>query len=511
MSQAGSSGRRGRGMAEEQVLLTEVAPRNGVMITPTRTPAPAAAVNKKADMVEKQPFLATTEPVRLTPAWEELNRPNDELNFRDLTMEQAHLEMNPPVDRLNLVYLTFLLHGIGTLMPWNMFITAKAYFVDYKLSKNYTGFESDYVTNFMPYLGFAAQVPNFIFNWLNIFVQIGGNLTTRIVWSILVEVVAFVVTVILAMSDSSKWPGIFFWVTMATVVILNMANGIYQNTVYGMAAKLPFKYTGAIVLGSNVSGTFTAIISIISLAAAPNARTAAIYYFITALFILLACFDTYFALPLNRFYRYQEMMNQKAAMNKKRENQGVEPKIPYWTIFKKCFPQCFNVFFVFFVTLTVFPAIHSDVKRVDPDFFISQTYFVVVTCFLTFNLFAMIGSSLSAVVAWPSAKFLVYPVLLRAVFIPLFLVCNYLPEKINRVLPILIMNDWVYWIAAIALGLTSGYFSSVAMMYCPRTVEPQHAATAGMFGAASLITGICAGIVFSSVMPWFVSTVSWPI
>lgn len=32
---------------------------------------------------------------------------------------------------------------------------------------------------------------------------------------------------------------------------------------------------------------------------APNPRTAAIYYFITALFILLACFDTYFALPIN--------------------------------------------------------------------------------------------------------------------------------------------------------------------------------------------------------------------
>jgi hypothetical protein len=31
----------------------------------------------------------------------------------------------------------------------------------------------------------------------------------------------------------------------------------------------------------------------------PNQRTAAIYYFITALFVLLACFDTYFALPLN--------------------------------------------------------------------------------------------------------------------------------------------------------------------------------------------------------------------
>ena len=29
-----------------------------------------------------------------------------------------------------------------------------------------------------------------------------------------------------------------------------MANGVYQNTVYGLAARLPDKYTGAVVLGS---------------------------------------------------------------------------------------------------------------------------------------------------------------------------------------------------------------------------------------------------------------------
>jgi hypothetical protein len=49
----------------------------------------------------------------------------------------------------------------------------------------------------------------------------------------------------------------------------------------------------------NLSGTIVAIINIITVWISPNPRTAAIYYFITALFILLACFDTYFALPLN--------------------------------------------------------------------------------------------------------------------------------------------------------------------------------------------------------------------
>ena len=95
---------------------------------------------------------------------------------------------------------------------------------------------------------------------------------------------------------------------------------MYQSTVFGLAAKLPFKYTGAVVLGTvswcnmdvnvigvanpffyaqNLAGTIVALINIMSITMSPNARTAAIYYFITALFILLACFDTYFALPLN--------------------------------------------------------------------------------------------------------------------------------------------------------------------------------------------------------------------
>jgi hypothetical protein len=57
-----------------------------------------------ADCYEKQPLFerATAEPVRLTPAWEETNLPDDELNFKGVTMEQAVLEMNPPTDRYKL-------------------------------------------------------------------------------------------------------------------------------------------------------------------------------------------------------------------------------------------------------------------------------------------------------------------------------------------------------------------------------------------------------------------------
>ncbi|XP_063704315.1 equilibrative nucleoside transporter 3 isoform X2 [Culicoides brevitarsis] len=459
-----------------------------------------------SETTEKAPFLV--EPVRLTPAWEESNLPNDELNFKGMTMERAKMEIDPPKDRLNIVFLTLVLHGIGTLTPWNMFITAKAYFVDYKLSESYTGEKSDYNANFLAYLGFASQIPNLLFNWLNIFVQMGGNLTTRIVWSLLFEVLLFVVTVGLAMSDTSSMPGVFFWVTMMTVVLLNMAGGIYQNSVYGMAAKLPIKYTGAVVLGSNISGTFAAIMSLISNTFAESVRTAAIYYFITAMFVLLICFDTYFALPLNKFYKYHEMLAEKEQQRIKRAGFNTD-RPPYWKIFKDAFPQLFNVFLIFFVTLTVFPAVHSDIKRTDENFIIPGDMFTTVTCFLTFNFCAMLGSLLTSWVKFPSPRFLVWPVVARLAFIPLFLVCNYLPKDVDRVLPIYITNDYVYWAIAIVMSVSSGYLSSLGMMYTPSYVESRYAPIAGMYAAASLITGIFTGILCSMGLPWLVGHLGW--
>lgn len=102
---------------------------------------------------------------------------------------------------------------------------------------------------------------------------------------------------------------------------------------------------------------------------------------------------------------------------------------------------------------------------------------------------------------------------------------------IARVLPVLFANDWGYWVAAVLMGFTSGYCSSLAMMYTsgyvihskstqvvyvrnicmalffPRTVEPVHASIAGMFGGAILITGVCSGILFACIFPWIVRTI----
>ncbi|KAI8116184.1 Equilibrative nucleoside transporter 1 [Lucilia cuprina] len=180
-------------------------------------------------------------------------------------MDKINECIKPPKDRWKIVFFIFLLHGLGTLMPWNMFITAKSYFVDFKLVSNEGNVTSVYANNFMQYMGFASQIPNLVFNWLNIFVHLGGDLTKRIVYTML---------------------------------------------------------------------------------------------------ILLICFDTYFALPLNRFYRYHELRRLK---EEKPLCSAGETRVPYLKIFKEAFPQLFNIFFTFFVTLAISnhtPMIFSFQKNV---------------------------------------------------------------------------------------------------------------------------------------------------
>lgn len=177
--------------------------------------------------------------------------------------------------------------------------------------------------------------------------------------------------------------------------------------------------------------------------------------------------------------------------------RGKRDAPPYWKIFKQCFPQCFNTFFVFFITLSLFPSVQSDIQRADPNFIVPPDYYVTVMCFLTFNVTALVGSSIASLVQWvskrlaiekrswniksrkesascnysflqPSKKYLMIPIVLRILYIPLFLLCNYQPRGITRVLPVYIDNDWVYFIIAVTMGMSSGYFSSLSMMYCPR-------------------------------------------
>lgn len=71
--------------------------------------------------IEKEPFADSEEPVvRFTRRDQETAEIEGQ---RTVEVEPFIEDHKGPVDKKQIVYLIILLHGIGTLMPWNMFIT----------------------------------------------------------------------------------------------------------------------------------------------------------------------------------------------------------------------------------------------------------------------------------------------------------------------------------------------------------------------------------------------------
>jgi len=188
-----------------------------------------------------------------------------------------------------------------------------------------------------------------------------------------------------------------------------------------------------------------------------------------------------------------------------REQADVDHKFTlkdYVLLFKETWVQMICVFVVFFVTLAVFPAVVSNVRLYPTgrkyDFFLPENLYVPVTTFLNFNVFATIGNVAANFVQWPDMDGLIYPVLLRVLFIPFFLFCNYSTATGGRVITVLFQSEYLFITMLALMSFTHGYFSSLGMMYAPRATSDQSSTRfAGMMSAFFLVLGIACGVAFT--------------
>ncbi|KHJ88139.1 hypothetical protein OESDEN_12070 [Oesophagostomum dentatum] len=185
-----------------------------------------------------------------------------------------------------------LLNGIGVLLPWNMFITiAPNYYVEYWFTVD--GNKTSYAKSFMSALGISAQIPNFCAGFINVLQIIGGSLMIRIVSPLIVNCLNVIaILALIIFQDPSedgdnalvlhsitcyyydherfKWslPAMhwFYIVSLVIIMIMNASNGLYQNSVFGLAADFPATYTNALVVGTNISGTFISVLAVVTTA-----------------------------------------------------------------------------------------------------------------------------------------------------------------------------------------------------------------------------------------------------
>ena len=175
---------------------------------------------------------------------------------------------------------------------------------------------------------------------------------------------------------------------------------------------------------------------------------------------------------------------------------------PLMPILRKVWVLGLSVFYVFSVSIMVFPALSSGIQSVDKDSGSpwTNTYFVPLSSFLLYQTADFCGRQVTAwmQVPGPTSKALPALVLCRTLLLPLFMFCNYQPRDLLHT--VLFANDLYPIVFNCLLGLSNGYLGTLPMIYGPKVVPRELAEATGVVMSFFLTLGLAMGSAFSVVI-----------
>ncbi|XP_028279141.1 equilibrative nucleoside transporter 3 [Parambassis ranga] len=409
-----------------------------------------------------------------------------------------------PDDSFCLVYIIFFLMGIGSLLPWNFFITAKQYWL-YKLSNNtHRGGDeeqrSDLSDYFESYLAIASTVPSVLCLILNYVLVNRLSPNTRILSSLFVILLVFVVTTVLVKVDVSDCRVEFFVGTMICVAVVSGASNLFSGSMFGISGHFPMRISQALISGQAMGGTLSAVASLVDLAVAKDVTDSALAYFLTADFFILLCIIAYLLLPKLAYSRHYMLAAKCTSPEVTSEDESSTNSIPpLQPILRKTWVLALSVFYVFFVSIMVFPAVSSGIQSVHKDSGSpwTTTYFVPLTSFLLYNVADFCGRQATAWLQIPGPTSRVLPVLVvcRTVMVPFFMFCNYQPR--DHLGTVVFTHDVYPMVFNCLLGLSNGYLGTLPMIYGPKVVPRELAEPTGVVMSFFLTLGLAVGSAFS--------------
>lgn len=441
--------------------------------------------------------------------------------------------------------IIFFILGLGTLLPWNFFMTASLYFQGRLNTTEWSNgtavvTKEYYFNNWMTLL---SQLPLLLFTLLNSFLYQRISEMMRIAGSLVFILMLFLLTAILVKvpMDEDR----FFSVTMATIWFINSFGAVLQGSLFGLVGLLPLRYSAIFMSGQGLAGTFAAVAMLLAIASDADSESAALGYFITPCVGTLVTLFSYLLLPrlefaqfyLDRSGKYEpetadELLKENKAVENGKLNGHTNGSVPNSNkadapsetelesnpdktkqaflalepeeqkpdkasvveVFKQIWVMAFCVTFVFTVTLSVFPAVTADVKTLFPGKW--ERYFISVCCFLIFNIHDWIGRTITTWFQWPGKDSRLFPALVvsRVVFVPLLMLCN---VQSRHYLPVYFPHDAAFTAIMAFFSVTSGYFVCLSMSYAPQMVEPKDAETAGALMTFFLALGLSIGAALS--------------
>uniref|UniRef100_A0A3P8SCF9 Solute carrier family 29 member 2 n=1 Tax=Amphiprion percula TaxID=161767 RepID=A0A3P8SCF9_AMPPE len=356
------------------------------------------------------------------------------------------------------VGLIIFVLGLGTLLPWNFFITASQYFNERLAAPNTTSngtsgsTSKDY--NYDSWMALLSQLPLLLFTLLNSFLyQVRERF--RVAFSLVGIFLLFSLTA--ALVQVPMQPDAFFSITMATIWFINMFGAVLQGSLFGVVGLFPPRYSTLFMSGQGLAGIFAAVAMLSSILS----NSAALGYFITPCVATLGTLLCYLLLP------------------------------------HLIWLMALCVTCVFAVTLSVFPVITVRVRTVYRDNTVWDKVFTCVCCFIVFNVMDLVGRSTPSLLQWPSKESRLFPaaVLLRLVFIPLLMLCNIQDSNLT-----VFSHDSCFVIIMALFSFSNGYLASLCMAYAPQLVRSKDCETAGSLMTFFLVLGLAVGASFSFLL-----------
>ncbi|CAI8048454.1 Equilibrative nucleoside transporter 1 [Geodia barretti] len=183
----------------------------------------------------------------------------------------------------------------------------------------------------------------------------------------------------------------------------------------------------------------------------------------------------------------------------------------YLAIMRKVVWYAVSVYLVFTVTISLFPAVISQVVSSAPNPSHSSwtgVYYSTLVCFLMFNVADLTGRYITHWVQVGSGRrSLLLMTALRCLFIPAFLFCN-VQVKGERGIPTyshLPEYDIIPIFLVALFGISNGYLGSVAMVTAPQKVREDEKETASTIMAFFLSGGLFSGGVLSFLWTFLVN------
>ncbi|XP_076239830.1 equilibrative nucleoside transporter 1 [Calliopsis andreniformis] len=433
--------------------------------------------------------------------------------------EKPFLKPYEPSDKYNLAYIVFYLLGINTLIPWSFFITADDYWMfkfrevpeNLTNSFNYTHTENlekrtDLQASFTSYLSIASALPNTFFLVVNAFISKRVPLRTRMVGSQCTILLLFILTTVFVKINTDKCQYTFLVITLTTVALVNAASAIFGGSLMGIVGRFSPKYITAMSSGQALGGIFTAITEICSLWIGTSPVVSGLVYFIIGDIILLLSLIAYIVLEKAAFFKHHmlEKSSNQIEINFSITSEVTFPQgttVSYTRIVKRIWHYGISVFLVFFISLSVYPAVTVLVESQykGKGYAWNDIYFVPVVTYLIFSIGDYVGRILSGFFQWPKNK--PWEVMLmsslRIFFIPAFLFCN---EQPRHHLPVYIHNDLYYILITIAFAVSNGYLCNLTFILTPTVVDSQEKEIASAMMGAFLGAGLTLGAAVSLIM-----------